>query len=109
MILWPAILHMHQQAELIYLADQTQSQGYMQSQRFIAHAQDRLIDSAGQIYSLTATNDWQATVHTLKLSEILNLIREHAASLDICCIAKLAADTIPQAIAIVVSLQTDDI
>jgi protein structure with unknown function len=109
MIHWPAILHMHQQAELIYLADQAQSQSYIESQRFIAHAQDRLIDSAGQLYSLSAANGWNATAQQLSLAELLNLIREHAAALDICCVAKLAAPTIPQALALVASLQNDEI
>jgi hypothetical protein len=96
LILWPAIIHHAGQAELIYIKDELQWLAHVQAPQHF-HAQDRLIDSTGHIYSLANGNP-KLTDRVVNLDELLNLIRAHAAEAGQCCVAKFSAASIPQAI-----------
>lgn len=101
---WPAILQFAGEAELAYLGDKTQLQAHLDQSGY-SHPQDRLIDSNGAIFELIGASTRPTHQH-VNLAELLEIIRAHAAQQRQCCIAKLAAPTIAEAIRLVESLDS---
>lgn len=102
MILWPAIIQYAGQAELAYIHDQAQWDADQHLHAFNYQAADRLIDSSGKAYSLTSRLHGRAAPEfngaNVSLDEAIQLIRAHVAQMRHCCIAKLSAGSIEQAI-----------
>lgn len=104
MIHWPAILCFNGDADLVYIPDQAAWEGapHLQGQSF--HPEDRLIDSSGNSFILARIDGKvipQPTRITIGLDEVLDLVRRHAAQDGACCVAKLSAASIAEAIAMV--------
>lgn len=102
MILWPAIIHHAGQAELAYINDQSQWRNDMHLHIHGYRAEDRLIDSAGNIFSLVKGMGNSAVAEPkdqiISLYELLDLMRAHAAQTGLCCVDKLSADSVAEAI-----------
>lgn len=98
---WPAILKLHGADELIYLQDHAAwlSDGHLQAMHLTAD--DNLIDSAGLCFQVAKNRNERliATGERLGLSQIIQLVRMHAAQDGACCVAKLHANSIADAIA----------
>jgi len=105
---WPAIVRHFDDAELIYVSDQTAWNCHAELHGFDYDDTDFLIDSSGNIFSLTnRENEYvkpEPNGSAMTLSEVLGLIKAHAAQNGSCCVAKLYAPTIRQAFKIVESL-----
>jgi len=101
---WPAIICFHGDAELAYVPDQTawDQNPHLHGQNF--HPKDSLIDAQGNCFALNGSADkvhLQPTGTSLGLDEVLQLVRRHAAQDGACCVAKLSAASIAEAIALV--------
>lgn len=104
MIHWPAILCFHGDADLVYVPDQAawETDPHLQGQPY--HPEDRLIDSSGNSFVLERNGAkliLQPASITISLDEVLELVRRHAAQDGACCVAKLSAASIAEAIAMV--------
>ncbi len=98
---WPAILKLHGADELIYLQDHAAwlSGGHLQAMHLTA--EDTLIDSAGLCFHIAKNKSerFMATGERLNLPQVTQLVRMHAAQDGACCVAKLHANSIAEAIA----------
>lgn len=105
---WPGIIKCSDDAELIYVSDQSEWDSEVELHYFEYDESDCLIDSSGDIYVLTKrSNDTvrpQANGNSMSLNEILVLVKAHAAQKGSCCVSKLYAPTIDEAFKIVESL-----
>lgn len=108
MILWPAIIHHARQAELTYIRDRSQ---WCDDPHLHIHgyrSEDRLIDSVGNIFSLTKSQNNSVIPEPknqiISLDDVIDLMREHAAQSELCCIDKLSAGSIAEAIFLVGSM-----
>jgi len=93
---WPAILIQEEQAELVYL---TSEQEWQLEQQNHLEESSRLLDAVGVTYILSPAYtglSWLVSNKPLCLSEILDLVREHASILGHCCTAKMGAESIEQ-------------
>lgn len=107
MVNWPAIIKLSDEAELIYVRDQTQ--WYREELHHVDFDEtDHLIDSSGHIFTLLGrVNNCvnpEPAGKVMTLHEILGLIKAHAAQKGSCCVAKLYARTIKEAFKIAESL-----
>lgn len=102
-IAWPAIIHYAGQHELAYVRDAAawNNDPHLHACTYVDA--DRLIDSEGNIYKLTAATDGlvtpQPTDEHVSLQVVIALIRAHEAALGTCCVAKFHASSIREAIA----------
>ena len=105
---WPGIIKFSDDAELIYVGDQSGWYNADDIHQFEYDESDHLIDCSGNIYTLTRRTNKQvipeASGDSLSLDEILGLVKAHAAQQGSCCVAKLYAPTISDAFKIVESL-----
>ena len=105
---WPGIVKHAGDAELIYVSDQSEWYNDVDLHYSEYGESDYLIDSSGDIYTLTErSNNYvepQANGSTMSLSEILGLVKVHAAMKGSCCVSKLYAPTINDAFRLVESL-----
>jgi len=108
MISWPGVVSMAGDAELIYVADQRdwdEDDGPCHS---VYAEDDYLLDASGRVYRLVKTVAGraipEATTATRTLIEVLGLVKAHAAQSGSCCVAKLYAASIRQAIELVNSV-----
>lgn len=108
MVNWPAIIKHSDDAELIYIRDQTEWDADADLHLFEYEESDYLIDSGGEIFSLTRRKDRylepESSGEVMALRDILCLVKAHAAQKGSCCVAKLYAPTIKDAFKIVESL-----
>jgi hypothetical protein len=68
---------------------------------------DRLVDSAGQVYRLLPGKGdltIEACAEVLALDQVLTLVRSHACVQGSCCVAKLGARSIDEAIHLLATL-----
>lgn len=105
MVAWPGLLKFQGDDELIFVNsfDELNSHPALLGGQF--HPGDVLIDSAGRVYS---PENRQSKIEipkdakeTLSLDSVLELVRRHASSRGECCISKISAPTIPEAIELV--------
>jgi hypothetical protein len=105
---WPGIIKHSDDAELIYVSDQTEWDNDADLYYSKYDESDYLIDSSGNIFTLTTKeNNYvnpEPDGNSMALYEILGLIKAHAAQKGSCCVAKLYAPTIIEAFKIVESL-----
>ena len=104
---WPAIIKLHADDELMYVAD---AEGFFSDhalQQIQLMEQDRLIDSSGAVYHINKTSTLTlipAGIH-LSLEQIDALLRRHLSNRGSCCVSKLHSNSISDAIADVMNLQ----
>ena len=105
---YPCIIKHSDDAELIYVGDQSELDNNADIHCFDYDESDCLIDSSGDIYYLTRPSNKyvkpEANGGSMSLVEILGLVKAHAAQKGSCCVAKLYAPTISDAFKIVESL-----
>jgi hypothetical protein len=105
---WPAIIKHSDDAELVYVRDGAEWDRDDDLHHFEYHESDVLIDSSGNTFSLTTHQQDRVTPEfrgeSIPLTELLGLIKAHAAQKGSCCVAKLYAPTIAEAFRIVESL-----
>jgi len=105
---WPGIIKHSDDAELIYVGDQAEWDNDADLHCTTYDESDYLIDSSGNIFTLTTTESNYVNPkpggNPMPLHEILGLVKEHAAQKGACCVAKLYAATIVEAFKIVESL-----
>jgi hypothetical protein len=105
---WPCIIKHSDDAELVYIGDQSEWDNDADLHYFEYDESDCLIDSSGDIYALTKPGNKyvkpEASGDSMSLVEILGLVKAHAAQKGSCCVAKLYAPTISDAFKIVESL-----
>jgi hypothetical protein len=107
---WPAFIQYAGQAELAFVADQPAWEAEVRLHSHIYQPADRLVDSLGQLYAFGRDGDalvLEATSQKLVLDELLQLVRAHAAQAGLCCIAKLSASSIAEAVRLVGTMRED--
>ena len=102
---WPAIIRHGEDPELSYIADQSAWLEFTSHEN--AGEDDAVIDSTGHQYSIVGHGSEirLETSATITLNELLGLVKAHAAAKGSCCVAKLYAPTIDEAMKIVASLE----
>jgi len=107
-LIWPAIIKYPDDAELLYIHNQTEWDSDSGLHSFHYDEMDYLIDSTGQTFNLTKKlNDIvqpELTTDTKQLEEVLGLVKGHASQMGSCCVSKLYAPSISEAFKIVKSL-----
>jgi hypothetical protein len=107
-IRWPGIVSMAGDAELMYVADQCDWDDENGPCHSVYAEDDYLLDASGQVCRLTKTVAGrvipEATAKNRTLIEVLELVKAHAAQSGCCCVAKLYAASIRQAIELVKSV-----
>jgi hypothetical protein len=98
---WPAILKLHGAVELIPLLNPERWGCDPHLQAMQMTADDCLIDSSGRSFRIGPGGTFIASGHRFGLSEVLQLVRMHAAQDGACCVAKLNARSIADAIAMI--------
>ena len=105
---WPGIIKHSDDAELVYVRDQPGWDSDADLHYFVYDESDYLIDSSGNIYTLTKRSNKcvkpEANGDSISLNEVLGLVKAHAAQKGSCCASKLYAPTISDAFKIVESL-----
>ncbi len=101
-ILWPALLKLHGDDELLYIASQQAWNTDINLRNSISQPGDVIIDSKGARYKINAA-DTDILVampdsQTMALDSILELIKLHQSQLGACCAAKLYFPTIAAAV-----------
>ena len=108
MVSWPAIIKHSDDPELIYVSNQIEWDNDVELHYFEYDDTDFLLDSSGKIYTLQEIkNSLIKPVpngDSKSLQEILGLVKAHAAQQGSCCVAKLYAPSILEALKIVASL-----
>jgi len=108
---WPAIVAHADAAELLYVHDRSAWDGDADLHAADYHASDCLIDASGRVFALTRRQAArvvpEATGAARSLHQVLGLVKAHAAQAGSCCVAKLYAPSIREALAIVKSLDDD--
>ena len=104
-IQWPALIKYFGDAELTFVRDAAAwaEDSQLASQQY--HLLDRLIAADGRSYALTTGPDGKVSPvfdgNILTLEVLLEAVREHASQQGQCCVAKLAASNLAQAIGLV--------
>lgn len=107
---WPAIFRSSGDRELVYIESRHQLRQLVGQLPGLGDGEDQLIDSVGWTFSVAEREgdfEIQSSGYRQTLEQILELVRDHAAQEGACCVAKLYAPSIPEAIAIVASMKTD--
>ena len=121
---WPALLCAGNDAELLIVnsADQLADQQWRDDAGLLAEVAiepnvgigmevAELIDSDGRLYTEYANDpasiELRYADRCYLLSEVVQLVRQHAALQGHCCVAKIGASSIPQAIQIVEHLNNE--
>lgn len=108
MVNWPAVIRIYGDAELIHVADQAEWEHNPDLHSADYSEADYLVDSAGDVYCLTTKTGKQVkpecSGEVRTLVEMLGLVKAHAAQSGSCCVAKLYAPSIREAIEIVASV-----
>ena len=98
---WPAIIKLHGEDELIFIAGMASfaSDTQLQTMHFQPH--DLLIDSAGNTYKPVQSHPvtLARSENVLSLDDVLVLLRAHLANDGSCCVSKFYAHTIAEAYA----------
>lgn len=104
MIQWPAIIKHDGEDELIYISSELSWQNDEEMLLYIFTDRDVLIDSSGQVFSLSDIQEHfnaSPVLANATLDNIIELIQAHAAISATCCIEKIQTKTIGQAIELV--------
>lgn len=98
-ITWPAVIKLKSDDELIFVKDDQQFLSDTGIQNMLLQAEDRLIDSNGNVYNLRKNIKLEIipTKTTISLDETKGLLQCHLSSLGTCCVAKFDAHSIQEA------------
>jgi hypothetical protein len=101
-IAWPAIIKYAGQAELAYVKDQTEWDADEHLHGFGYEKTDVLIDSNGEIYTLSHVMNGSVRPkpagEVVLLEEVIEMVRAHAAQMGACCVSKFYASSIYEAV-----------
>ena len=107
-LVWPAIIKYAGQAELAYVKNQVEWDADAHLHGFRYEKADVLIDSNGEIYTLSnAVNGSvmpESTGKFAELEEVIEIVRAHAAQMGSCCVSKFSALSIREAVCAVSAL-----
>lgn len=105
---WPALVVMAGDAELLYVADQRDWDAHNEPHHPACSEDDYLLDADGRVYRLSLQAEGHVVPRpagvTRALVDVLGLVKAHAAQSGSCCVAKLYAASIRQAIELVRSV-----
>jgi len=104
---WPAIIRHGEDPELIFIADRSAWLEYISHED--PATDDSVIDSSGDQYGIIRHGGdirLQAA-GSITLTGLLGLVKAHASASGSCCVAKLYAPTIDEAMKIVASLEDE--
>ncbi|WP_116472767.1 DUF4144 family protein [Zobellella maritima] len=108
MVAWPAIIKYSGEDELSYIGSQSEWELDAALYALSLEEGDRLIDGQGLVYALDKNTRHKLVPRpsgeSATLADIITLVRNHAAQSGACCVAKLNARTISEAITLVESL-----
>jgi hypothetical protein len=108
MVKWPGIIKYLCDVELTYVNDQSEWDNDADLHSLNYDESDYLIDSTGNLYTLTNRNNGyvkpEENGSAMSLGEILELIKAYAAQIGECCVSKMYAPSINDAFKIVASL-----
>ncbi len=98
-ITWPAVIQLKSDDELIFVKDEQKFLSDSSIQSMLLQAEDRLIDSNGNVYNLRKNIKLEIipTKTTISLDETKGLLQCHLSSLGTCCVAKFDANSIEEA------------
>lgn len=100
MIEWPAILKSSNDDELLFVATPADLQELQQGAGL--QAGDMLVDSGGMSFALNSDGvASEQPQQQMTLEEVLALVRRHASVCGHCCVSKMGAPGIAQAVALV--------
>lgn len=111
MINWPVIIKHDDEDELIYISSATVWHNDEEMLLYIFTERDVLIDSRGQVFSLTDVQTSPERAQALAIATIDNineLVRAHAVICGECCVEKIHCQTLPQAMELIASLSTQN-
>ncbi len=96
---WPAIIKLHADDELIYIANAAQFINDDALRQMHVNDLDMLIDSSGAVYQMHPGQTLQLIPAgaTLNLDEIEQLLRLHLSCHGACCVSKFHSSSIHQA------------
>jgi hypothetical protein len=101
-IAWPAIIKYAGQAELAYVKDQAAWDADALLYGFRNEKADVLIDSNGEIYTLSNVMNGsvrpEPACEVVLLEEVIEMVRAHAAQMGACCVSKFYASSIYEAV-----------
>ena len=113
MVDWPVILKHANDPELDYFEDLEKLRTSIEQFGVGSFEDDYLIDSGGKVYALDTNDAGKVVLKDLDrlktLEQVLGLVKAHAAQAEFCCVAKLWAPTIREALAIVPSVSSDNL
>lgn len=97
---WPAIIKLHADDELIFVADAAQLISDDALKHMHVQEQDRLIDSNGAVYRISKAPTITLVKKDLvqSLDDVEGLLRLHLSNNGTCCVAKFYAPSIREAI-----------
>ncbi len=98
-ITWPAVIQIKSDDELIYVKDEQQFLSDTGIQNMLLQAEDRLIDSKGNVYNLSKNIKLEIipSKTSISLNEAKELLQNHLSSLGTCCVAKFDAHSVEEA------------
>ncbi|KKC99804.1 DUF4144 family protein [Photobacterium halotolerans] len=102
MVVWPAVLKYEGDQELSVVADRQTWESDADLHCFGFQPDDVLIDSTGQVFRPLSLRPGEtrleASEKTMRLEDIVELIKAHQSCLGACCAAKVAFDSVAEAI-----------
>jgi hypothetical protein len=113
MVDWPVILKHANDPELDYFDDLKTLENSIEQFGNGSFEEDYLIDSGGRVYALDTDDAGKVVLKDMdrcqSLEQVLGLVKAHAAQAASCCVAKLWAPTIREALEIVPSVSSDNL
>ncbi len=97
---FPAIIKLHADDELIFIATRSDFEQNSDLSRMYFQPQDRLIDKIGHIFKLQNTGQlaFTATSDVMPLEEVIKLVQLHLSNHGTCCVSKFSAHSIEEAL-----------
>ena len=98
-ITWPAVIQLKSDDELIFIKDEQQFLSDIDIQSTLLRAEERLIDSKGEVYNLRKNVKLEIipSKTSISLNEAKELLQNHLSSLGTCCVAKFDVNSIEKA------------
>ena len=109
MIYWPAVIKHDGEDELIYISSATVWHNDEEMLLYVFTERDVLIDSHGQVFSLTDIQtcpESAIALATATIDNINELVRAHAVICGECCVEKIHCQTLSQAMKFIESLSS---
>ena len=98
-VTWPAVIQLKLDDELIFIKDEKSFLSDPSIQSMLLQAEDRLIDSKGNVYNLKKNIKLEIipSKTSISLNDAKGLLQNHLSSLGTCCVAKFDAHSIAEA------------